>query len=397
MILRALLLILLAGPALAQSRTVLPGELELSVRIENTGPAPFEQEMILLTIHGVYRRHITLENLVQPDLDGFNWMQLGEDYWYESTVDGLRVKNMRRRMALFPQRPGQIEIGAFTHRLTLVDEGDDWFEHEITSPPVSVEVRPAPTGTDWWFPLHRLEVVDNWSNAPDQLTDGAGVLRVIRVEAHGASPDMIPPMPDLHSPSAMIFPHPEKRLVNLSPEGPVSIAFWRWTVQPTNGVSAILEPLELEFYDTRARRPRQVQITAQRVAYSDADPGVEGAQATPAASGPPRTGRFLWLGLIAGLAGLFATTRLRPGALLQNLRTRWQIRRAVRTGDAIALRRVLHGLRGSPAAAALAPVADQLDRAIYGPEHSDTGLSDLGRQIRNTLSRHPDQRNRPTS
>ena len=197
-------------------------------------------------------------------------MQLGPDQWFDSVVDGRKVKNMRRRMALFPEDAGTLWIGAFTHRLTLTDAGDDWFDHEITSAPVEIEVRPHPPTDDWWLPVRRIEVSDNWSNAPDQLAAGEGVLRVIRIEAVGIPPDLLPPMPDLKSPSALIFPHPEKRLVTLSPEGPVSVAFWRWTILPARPPSAILEPIKFEYYDTVAREMRSVTISAQRVATTAA-------------------------------------------------------------------------------------------------------------------------------
>ena len=134
-----LFLVLLFLPALAaaQTRAVAPGELELSVSVEETAHTPFVREMVLITIRGVYRRHITRETLIQPDLDGINWAQLGADKWRDERLDGEKVKILERRMALYPNTPGRITIGAFRQKLTLTDEGDDWFDHEISSEPVT--------------------------------------------------------------------------------------------------------------------------------------------------------------------------------------------------------------------------------------------------------------------
>ncbi len=204
-------------------------------------------------------------------------------------------------MALYPNRAGRLTIGPFLHHLALTDEETDWFDHELRSPPVTIEVRPAPQPPESWMPVRRLEVSDEWSNPPDQLEPGEGVLRVIRITAVGASPDMLPPMPELASPSAMIYPHPEKRLTELSPFGPVSIAFWRWTIQPTNGRSAILEPLSFPYFDTSTRRSYEVDISAQRVAYS------ETAAPLAAISGEAEAARLsllpAGLALLAGLGG----------------------------------------------------------------------------------------------
>ena len=367
---RWLVLVLWLFPALAtaQSREVRPGEAEITVTVEDLGVAPYAGEMVLVTIHGVYRRHITRETLEQPDLDGFAWMQLGEDYWYDTQEAGRPVKNFRRRMALFPEEPGRLTIGAFIHHLTLTDEGDDWFDHDIASAPVEIEVRPAPADDEWWFPARRLIVSDSWSNAPDQLEQGEAVLRIIRVEATGAGPEMIPPMPELASPSGMIFPHPEKRLVELSPEGPVSVAFWRWTIRPTNGVSAITAPLEFAYFNTDTRQRHLVRIGPQRVAYAEAarpapppDAPVQ-MQALPVhAAGA--TG-FL-LALVLMLRGRdFAGVARVPG--LDPLRR--HIRRAARAGDLAGLRRAgaaLIARDGSTQARRQAMAA--LDAALFAP------------------------------
>ena len=264
-----LVLLLIAFPVhlLAQSKTVLPSEASIEVTIEDSGSVPFTREMVLLTIRGVYRRHITREELVQPDFEGFSWAQLGPDSWSEERINGRKFKVFTRRMAIYPVEAGELAIGPFIHRLTLTDENDDWFEHEIQSEPLSIQVAEAPATKDWWFPVRKLQISDQWSNAPDQLAPGEGVLRVIRLEALGATPEMIPPMPELTSPSALIFAHPEKRLVELTPEGPVTYAFWRWTIRPSNDTSGIVEPLQFSYFDTFAREAREVTISPQRIAY----------------------------------------------------------------------------------------------------------------------------------
>ncbi len=308
----ALILCVLAQAAFGQTREVRPEDLRLEVTVTDAEVTPYAREMVLITIRGTYRRHITRETLAQPSLEGFNWMQLGPDEWHEESIRGRPVKVFQRRMALFPERAGRLEIGSFVHHLTLTDESDDWFDHDIRSAPVEISVAPAPETGGWWFPVRQLRISDEWSNPPDQLAAGEGVLRVIRVEAVGAAPEMIPPMPELHSPSAMIFPHPEKRLVELSPEGPVTYAFWRWTIRPGNGASAILEPIELPFFDTRERVARVATISAQRVAYEDATLPSSGVNPPPKSARLPGWGAALTAGLAfaAGLAVMLAGRRM---------------------------------------------------------------------------------------
>lgn len=365
----------LCFPAAAQTLEVDPDDLTLTVTAETLAATPFRREMILLTIHGIYKRHITLEKLEQPDFGEFNWMQLGQDHWFESMLDGRPVKNMRRRMAIFPEGTGLLRIGSFQHNLTLLDEDNKWFEHTVLSPPIEIDVVPEPQGGDWWFPVRRLKVSDDWSNAPDQLEHGAGVLRVIRISALGASPDMIPPMPELKSPSALIFAHPEKRLVNLTPYGPEAIAFWRWTVTPANGRSAILEPIEFTYFDTVERKQRSVVISAQRVAFWDAVPSLPTAVQEPQKKTRLRPEILAGVALLALIAAFFALSRGQVGSLApyRNWLTRQRLlrrfKRAAQLQDASMLRRAAHQVNGlyEPSQVRETLLHD-LDRALFHPD-----------------------------
>jgi len=390
---RLILALLICWPMAvwAQTREVRPEEVRLWVEVEETAHHPYRGEMIVVTIRGSYRRHITRERVEQPPLDGFSWSQLGPDRWYEERIRGRPVKMFERRMALYPERAGDLTIGAFTHHLTLTDEGDEWFEYPLRSAPVAISVAPAPEASDW-FPVRRLRISDDWSNAPDQLAPGEGVLRVLRIEALGAMPGMIPPMPELHSPSGLIFAHPEKRLVELTPEGPMTYAFWRWTIRPGNDTSAIVEPIRLRYFDTTARRSQEVTISAQRVAYGTALPASPVAAPVKAARLPGAA-----LAVLGGLVFLMGSwqalrgwriegwVRLHRFAPLDPLA--WRMRQAARTGDARALRRAaaLMLARDGPNPVRLA-LLGRLDRAIFGAAPVTLNLPDLTRAFTSVRS-----------
>lgn len=387
-----LVCLLIGGQAGAQSSEVRPGELALSVAVETSDATPFVREMVMIRIRGQYRRHITLEKLEQPALDGFSWAQLGQDSWTEETVAGRPVKVFERRMALYPSRAGPLTIGPFVHHLTLTDEGDNWFPYDVTSEPISIEIAPAPADTAWWFPVLSLQISDTWSNPATQLQEGEGVLRVIRLEALGAMPDMIPPMPDLTSPSALIYPHPEQRLVEQTPFGPVTYAFWRWTIRPTNGTSAIIEPIQVPFYDTRSRVARVAEISAQRIAYADR---TIAAAAPVAAERPlPRrvTGGAAAITFLGGLGIAIRGRRLELRSRLIRIGAldplTWRMRGAARRGDAPAVRRAVVDYltrQSPPAPPSTGQALAALDRHIYGPKKGAS--SDLTALVNQVLRR----------
>lgn len=381
-----LLAVFLPGLAAAQSSEVRPSDLTLTVTVEERDSVPYVREMVLITIRGVYRRHITREKLVQPDFDGFSWTQLGPDHWADERVNGKQVKVLRRRMAIYPDRAGELTIGPFLHKLTLTDEGDDWFDHQIQSDPVTITVAPVPPEAEgqWWFPAKWVKVSDQWSNAPDQLTPGEGVLRVVRIEALGVTPEMIPPMPVLASPSAMIFPHPDKRLVDLTANGPVTYAFWRWTIRPANTTSTIVEPLEFTYFDTLNRQHRTVTISAQRVAYGNVVPKAR-VEPKAVAVVPVRlpgwpialvAGLIFAGGITAGLSGwrLTGLAALQRFALFDPLARK--LRGAARAGAARKVRRAAHAivLRDGLTPARRALLID-LDHSLFDPGASRMDLT----------------------
>lgn len=390
-LLAVLFLILLPVLAQAQSKTVLPDELELTVTVEATEYTPFVREMIILNIHGIYRRHITRETMEQPDFGGFSWTQLGEDIWREERIDGEKVKTMTRRMAIYPDSAGELTIGAFAHRLTLTDEQDEWFEHAVLSEPLTITVAPAPETHAWWFPVRKLRISDQWSNAPDQLKRGEGVLRVIRLEAVGVTPEMIPPMPELRSPSGLVFPHPDKRLVELSPEGPITYAFWRWTIRPGNDTSAVVEPLKLEYFDTLTRKPYEIDISAQRIAYGDVIPTAprsedrDNVESTVRLPGWPigLLGICVFaLGLVVALSGW----RWTGASALQRFKVfdplNRQLLRAGRDGDAIKARRIAAQIlvRDGPSAGRRSLLAD-LDKILFDEHPKPIDLKGFTRRF----------------
>ena len=192
-----------------------PDDIRIELELEERAHAPHPGEMVLLSIHGTYKIPVVREKLVQPGLDGFDWMQLGEDRWYKDREDGFEVLKLERRMALFPQTSGRVEVPAFTHALEMLSRDGRTVPVEVASNPVSLDVAPARLGDGWWFPVRRIDISDSWSNQPEALDTGGAALRIITLTVEGTAPQRIPPMPEMTGAGAHIFPHPEHRVVSL--------------------------------------------------------------------------------------------------------------------------------------------------------------------------------------
>ena len=370
-----------------------PGDAFLEAVVEDLAEAPFEQEMVMLTVRGFYRANITRATLVQPQSGEFGWMQLGKDRWFDATVGGRQGRRYERRLAIFPQASGAIEIGAFRHQLSLLARNGTRFKHEVITEPLIIEVRPKPVGGDWWLPARAIRVTDSWSRPPDQLGFGQTAQRTVTLEADGVGPELLPPVPPMAGAGIIAFTDPEERTTELTPDGPVSRVTWRWTVKPSSDAIGTLEPLVIPWFDTLARESRELVLPGQRVALAAAHEEAEADE-----DGLPIDARILGLtaGFLFGLILLVPGRRIRSRSdLLTRLRRvlpdpeAWALRRAARRGDGRAVRRGAHSLlrrsglpRGSRGQAVRAAL-DEIDRSLFAPARAPI---DLRSQVRDFLA-----------
>lgn len=393
-LLAALATLFMPWAAIAQ-QGIAPEDIRLELIVEDRPHPPHPGEMILLMIRGTYRIPVVRENLRNSSLDGFDWMQLGEDRWYKAREDGFEVVKFERRMALFPQRAGDLDIAPFVHELEMLDRQGRTVAVEEASNAVTVRAAPMPEGDGWWFPVRALSISDNWSNQPEALDTGAAALRIVAITVEGSAPQRIPPMPEMTGAGAFIFPHPEQKIVALGPGGPVTRVFWRWTVRPHEGSAGYLNPVALRYFDTQSRENREIELAAQRVAYADGSQVVvdnetpSGSGQTPLAPGValalPRwsvwaalmvgfTGGLLALAVLWGRAGLGLPQWMRPDP------NRTALRRAARRGDPSAVWR--H-------ARALDPHGDhpallRLEKTIFGKDGAQgkaPNMTDIAHEV----------------
>ena len=393
LVLRMLVLVVaFALPAAAQE--IAPRDARLTVEIDPLPATPFEGEMILITIRGLYDVTIGLERLVQPDLRQFGWVQLGRDSWTSARIEGRQLTVFERRLALYPEAAGTLAIAPFTHRLTLVAGNGERFVHDVVSAPVSVDVepRPADAGT-WWLPARSLTYSDEWDRDPAMLGNGETATRTVRIEATGLPANALPPPPKMLAPWLISFTAPEQRSVELTENGPVSTVVWQWRMRPVSSEPGRLPAFHIPWFDTSTRQMRDIVLGSQRISFAAmAEPAPRGMAGFLVANAPIVSGTVAFL---AVLALLLPGRRLRSRAELERLLGRLRpdrdvraLRRAARRGDLVATRAAARALVARSTSSRLASrraALAALDRHLYGREPA-AGF-DLDAFVRDMLSR----------
>lgn len=370
----ALLFVVLALPVAAEE--TLPLETaRLEVVLDDREAVPFAGEMVLATIRGTYRVRIRLEELALRRMTDFDWVRLGQDRWSEERLDGRMATVVERRVAFFPKRAGTLTIPAVVHKLTYAAPGGQARRALVRSEPVSVAVRPPLAGAgEAWLPVRALELSDTWSTDPAGLDDHEVAHRRVIVRALGATPEMMPRQPPMEARWLVSLALPERRSMQVTPEGPVTTVVWDWSLKPRTGETGVLEEARFPYYDTSERAARTAIVPATAIGYANF--------ADNSASTWSSEIRGRWAAASILGAGVLAATLLsargRRGrdwaawarSRLDDARLRRRLRRAVRDGDAGAFRRAALALAGRPGWCAPAEAHRRLaplDRHLFGP------------------------------
>lgn len=358
---RLLLLLFLAGPALAE------GNLKLTILADPDTDHPIVGEMVNVTIRGVYDRKVATEDLQIDPTDAFDWIQTRPDDWHEERIDGLPKIVVERHVAVWPKRAGLLHFGPARHRLTVFDKASQRQDALVEAQPLALSVGEFPALHGWHLSARALELTDELSVDAANLADGQTVTRTVTLRALGALPEHLPPRPVVFENWLITFAAPVQRDLTLTADGPVAEVKWVWQFRPHTGEPGVLEPVRIPWYNTTTRRIEAVEIPALPIALASFYTG----QTPTGRIGTAQVwglGVMVLLGAVFGLG--FAATRLAPestAAGWRRLRRRWSpfawagYWQARRQGDLLAQRR-LGGEIGLPPARLKA-----LDHAIYAP------------------------------
>ncbi len=371
-----LVLVLCAPPAFA----VDPGDLTFTVTPELSGNAPpYAREMVLLKLRGVYKTQILLEEVRQPSLSNFSWTQLGRDSWGRTQMaDGQMALLFERTIAIFPQQTGTFTVDPFIHRLTINDNGErKVVDVRSESFPFPVAKWTAETGgpdaaEPWWLPARDVTITDSWEPDPETIEMGQTARRIVTIQAQGVLAEGMPPRPIMRTRGILTYAGPVKRETLITPSGPVARATYQWDIR--KGVPEIipLNAIAVPWFDTNARVMREAEIPARQIGGGFADRSNEAKPSEPVS----------WLALAGACLAAFGIglALLGFGTGQAKLRlgrsTRRALRRATRSGDAVAFRAELaRAERSEPELAALwrrdpdvSPTLAALDRYVYAQE-----------------------------
>ena len=134
---------------------------------------------------------------------------------FQRQVQGRPFMVRELRYAVFPQKSGQLEIPSLTltartrtARRSMFQAGRGGNLISRQTPAFSVEVKPVPAQYPDapWLPLSMLELTDDWSSPPQNLSVGDSATRTVTLTAQGVAGTLLPPLDLPTAPGIRIYP-----------------------------------------------------------------------------------------------------------------------------------------------------------------------------------------------
>ena len=176
-----------------------PGEADVFLTSEVDYVETYVQAQVLYKIK-IYRAVATRQPALRdPSISGAEALVelAGDDRSYEAIIDGRAYSVVERVMALYPQESGEITISPARFEARVLKDGRISGRKVYESEPQTIVVLPIPAPPEDypdanWLPARDLELSEDWSRDPRELTAGEPVTRHITISVLGQLETQIP-------------------------------------------------------------------------------------------------------------------------------------------------------------------------------------------------------------
>lgn len=387
----------------------------MSLEMETSSDQAWVQGQLLVTVKLLSNRNIARYGINELQIEGIDARieQLGDDKQYRAQRGGETYLVLERNYAVFPQQSGRLRITPLLAEVELASGRSQLFDpfnrrgqvRRLRAGGRDVEVRGIPSdySATHWLPAREIQLIEEWPDSQDgkpEFRVGEPVTRTLSLLADGLTSAQLPRLPA--SPIDGIKHYPDQPTLhdNKKPDGIIGIREERVAMIPTRPGSYTLPPVEVSWWNIQSGQVETARIPAREIQVrpatetaappsaadtlgappppeeTDAAPGMETIDPTPATpeSGVPAYWR--WLALALGAAWLLT---LAAWALAQ-----WRRRQRIISGpdNRVKLGQALKTLTG----ACRAGDADACSQALltwgrtYYQDPTLSNLGELGRR-----------------
>ncbi|MFG1427640.1 BatD family protein [Roseixanthobacter glucoisosaccharinicivorans] len=278
----------------------------LFVQVEPMGPAPYVQGEMLVAVRIYTNGPMLGGGLTPPEAVGATFTKVGDQRMFSKVVGRQRYRVVEQGYIMRPQRSGTIEIGPVTlvaqfasfaggrlpsdmarllgrNSSVPMAGPDPSFGREVTvtSDPVRIEVKARPAAaTGWFLPSQGVTLSSTWDPPLAQAKAGETLTRTITLEAVGATPNQLPPMPIVEADGVRQYEESSRSDQALINGKPGAVLIKTISVVPTREGTITLPGLDVGWWNTDTNTQETAHLPAETFTVAASD------QARPAAPQP---------------------------------------------------------------------------------------------------------------
>ncbi len=278
----------------------------LFVQVEPLGPAPYVQGEMLVAVRIYTNGNLLGGRLTPPEAVGATFTKVGDQRVFGKVVGRQRYRVIEQGYIMRPQRSGTIEIGPITLEAQLpgyagaglpsdmarllgrsgavpLAGADPNLGREVTlhSDPVRIEVKARPPeAVGWFLPAQDVILSSTWNPPLAQAKAGETLTRTLTLEAVGATPNQLPPLPILDADGVRQYEESSRSDQALINGKPGAVLIKTISVVPTRGGAITLPGLDVGWWNTDTKTQETAHLPAETFTAAAADP------ARPAAPPP---------------------------------------------------------------------------------------------------------------
>jgi hypothetical protein len=234
-------------------------------------------QQILYTVRLFYAGDLDGGSLPNPDVNGAELKQLGNDINYESVRNGRRYHVVERRYALTPHHAGSLVVPSIEFQGEMLDRGNPndpggFFNPgglfgnttpvTADSPEVKINVQapPANWGQTTWLPARSLTLSLQGLPGDDKLTAGQPLNLRLSVDAQGLSGDALPPLSLPTIDGATVYPDQPKTSTHDDGEWLTGHSERGFAIIPQHAGTLTIPEITLTWFDVQSGQKKVATI-----------------------------------------------------------------------------------------------------------------------------------------
>lgn len=230
----------------------------------------YPQQQIIFTARLYSASRLSDLALTELNIDNAIIERINENQ-YQKSIGGRAYSVVEVQYALFPSQVGELVIPPLRFSGYEVSGRSSFFNRGNriirTTESQTVVVKPLPSGQQptRWIPAQQLQLEQQWSQPPEQLTLGEPITRTIILRARGLTGAQLPPLPSADNNGYKSYPDQPKITESIDRTSVVGQRIESVAIVPQQSGELLLPAITVEWWDTAADQARQTTLPATRI------------------------------------------------------------------------------------------------------------------------------------